>query len=75
MAISLTEIGRRCQEYRVERGYYQYDIAADTGYSVENISAFENGRNDNARILLWYFEHGMEYKQVFGKGVKNGTEI
>lgn len=75
MMISLTEIGKRCKEYRVEKGYYQYDVAADTGYSVENISAFETGRNDNARILLWYFAHGMEYKQVFGKDASHGTEI
>ena len=65
MVISLREIGRRCKQFRVEQGYYQTDVAADTGYSVENISAFETGRNDNAHILLWYFEHGMKYEYLF----------
>lgn len=75
MDINLKDIGLRCKKYRVEHGYYQYDVAADTGYSVENISAFETGRNDNSRILMWYFEHGMSYKYLFEGGVKNGTEI
>lgn len=65
MVLSLREIGRRCKQFRVEQGYYQTDVAADTGYSVENISAFETGRNDNARILLWYFSHGMKSEHLF----------
>ena len=65
MVISLRELGRRCKQFRVEQGYYQTDVAADTGYSVENISAFETGRNDNARILLWYFFHGMKSEHLF----------
>ena len=68
MIISLRDMGRRCKEFRVEHGYYQADVAKDTGYSVENISAFETGRNDNARILLWYFVHGMNAEH-FLKGV------
>ena len=68
MIISLRDMGRRCKKFRVEHGYYQADVAQDTGYSVENISAFETGRNDNARILLWYFVHGMNAEH-FLKGV------
>lgn len=75
MIISLYDMGRRCKEFRVERGYYQADVARDTGYSVENISAFETGRNDNARILLWYFVHGMNAEHLCERGVKHGTEI
>ena len=75
MFISLLDIGRRCKEFRVEHGYYQIDVARDTGYSVENISAFETGRNDNARILLWYFVHGMNAEYLFESGVKHGAEI
>ena len=75
MIISLRDIGRRCKEFRVEHGYYQIDVARDTGYSVENISAFETGRNDNARILLWYFVHGMNAEYLFERGVKHGAEI
>lgn len=75
MIISLREIGQRCKKYRVHRGYYQTDVAADTGYSVENISSFETGRNDNARILLWYFEHGMKPEYLFERDGEHGTYI
>ena len=64
MILSLKDVGRRCKQFRVERGYYQTDVASETGYSVENVSAFETGRNDNARILLWYFSHGMNYEDL-----------
>lgn len=75
MIISLREMGRRCKKFRVENGYFQTDVAADTGYSVENISSFETGRNDNARILLWYFAHGMNAEHLFERGVKHGADI
>lgn len=75
MILSLREMGWRCKQFRVDRGYYQTDVAAETGYSVENISSFETGRNDNARILLWYFEHGMKYEHLFERGGKNGADI
>lgn len=75
MIISLREMGQRCKKYRVHRGYYQTDVAADTGYSVENISSFETGRNDNARILLWYFEHGMKPEYLFERDNEYGTYI
>ena len=75
MIISLREMGRRCKQFRVEHGYFQSDVAADTGYSVENISAFETGRNDNARILLWYFEMGMKPEYLFERGVNNGKNL
>lgn len=75
MIISLREMGKRCKQYRVDHGYYQTDVAKETGYSVENISSFETGRNDNARILLWYFAHGMQSEHLFERGVKHGAEI
>lgn len=73
MDISLKDVARRCKEYRLTQGYYQIDVARDTGYSVENVSSFETGRNDNARILLWYIAHGMTYDHI--RGVKHGTEL
>lgn len=73
--LNLRDIGQRCQKYRVEQGYYQSDVAADTGYSIENISSFETGRNDNARILLWYFAHGMKFNYLFEGGARCGTDI
>ena len=75
MNISLREMGRRCKKFRVEHGYFQTDVASDTGYSVENISSFETGRNDNARILLWYLDHGMNAEYLFERGVKHGEDI
>ena len=60
MMISDTkEIGKRCKEFRKKLGYYQSDVANQTGYSKENISAFETGRNDNVRIFMWYVEMGL----------------
>ena len=75
MVLTLRELGRRCKQFRINRGYYQIDVAIDTGYSVENISSFETGRNDNARILLWYFEKGMKPEYLFNGGVNNGKEL
>ena len=75
MIISLREVGKRCKQFRVEHGFFQTDVAADTGYSVENISSFETGRNDNARILLWYFAHGMKSEHLFERGVEHGKDI
>jgi len=75
MNISLREMGRRCKEFRIERGYLQVNVANDTGYSVENISSFETGRNDNSRILLWYFEHGMKPDELLERGGKYGKDV
>lgn len=75
MILSLKDVGRRCKQFRVDRGYYQMDVATETGYSVENVSAFETGRNDNARILLWYFAHGMNYEYLLERGLNNGKNL
>ena len=71
MVMTLKELGRRCKKYRIERGYYQIDVAKGTGYSIENISSFERGRNDNARILLWYFDKGMKLEYLFNRDDNN----
>ena len=65
MILSLKDMGKRCKQFRIEKGFFQNDVAIDTGYSVENISSFETGRNDNARILIWYLEHGMTCDDLF----------
>ena len=75
MILSLREMGQRCKQFRADQGYYQTDVAVDTGYSVENISSFETGRNDNARILLWYFERGMKPEYLFERGLNDGKEL
>lgn len=43
----------------------QSQVARELGYSLENISAFENGRNNNAEILLYYIKKGwIEYEFI-----------
>ena len=66
MLINLKDLGARCKRFRVEQGYFQTHVADETGYTAENISAFETGRNDNSRILLWYIEHGMTLEEIRG---------
>ena len=62
--LTLRKIGKICQRFRREQGYNQTRVAADTGYTAENISAFENGRNDNGKILMWYVLHGMSAEYI-----------
>lgn len=74
MLISLQDLGLRCKQFRVSRGYRQHNVAEDSGYTIENISAFECGRNNNAIILLWYIAHGMTVDEITG-GVLSGKDI
>lgn len=60
----LKVVGMRCKEYRETCALYQSDVAEETGYSKENVSSFETGRNNNAVILLWYIDHGLDLKGV-----------
>lgn len=53
------EMGTKCAEFRKTIDVKQSEIASDLNVSVETISAFENGRTNNARVLMWYIEHGM----------------
>lgn len=64
MLIDLKYVGKTCQNFRRGRGLLQSKVAEDTGYVVENISAFENGRNDNLRILLWYVDNGLNINNL-----------
>lgn len=52
-------IGKMCADFRRKIGITQQQIADEMGYSVYNISAFENGRNNSCKILAWYLDHGM----------------
>lgn len=74
MLMNLKELGARCKQYRESIGLYQYHVAEETGYSTENISAFETGRNDNSRILLWYFMHGMKAEYLKGE-LEHGKKL
>lgn len=62
--MDLIKLGAKCRDLRESLGYIQSDVAEEVGYSKENISAFETGRNNNATILLWYVEHGLKCEGV-----------
>lgn len=72
--MTLREIGARCKIYRKGLGYCQIHVAQETGYSKENVSAFETGRNDNSRIMLWYLQHGMTVDEITG-GTNNAKSV
>ena len=56
----LKTCGKLCGDFRRDKlGKRQKDVASDLGYSVENIAAFEQGRNDNNLIFLWYVKNGL----------------
>lgn len=66
LIFDLLEIGQKCKNFRLSQGATLADVATDTGYSVPNVCAFENGRNDNARIMLWYFNRGLTFQHLKG---------
>ena len=80
--IDMKDVGAHCKALRQNLQLLQSDVARDTGYSVENISSFETGRNDNARIMLWYVARGLDkeyvrslFKRPVSYGLKEGDEI
>jgi hypothetical protein len=62
---AMFHVGLNCQTFRRNRtNYSQPMVAKELGFSVENISSFENSRNDNYYILLWYIQHGMTVEEL-----------
>ena len=58
-------VGLNCQTFRRNKtNYSQLMVAKELGFSVENISSFENSRNDNYYILLWYLRKGMSITEL-----------
>lgn len=53
-------LGEICRKYRKKINKTLSDVACDTGYSIANISKFENNKNYNYLILLWYVENGLD---------------
>ena len=65
----ITEISdgiiKLCKEYRMNvLGMTQADVANELGYTRTNISEFENGRNRNFAIFLWYIGKGLPLSDV-----------
>ena len=56
-----------CKAFREKRGVRLVDVARDTGYSVQNISAFEHGRTSNASIYNYYLNHIVDCKELVYK--------
>ena len=54
------EIGQKCANFRRLIGISQQQVADELGYTRTNISMFENGKNYNMTILLWYLKRGLE---------------
>lgn len=65
--MDLRTLGRICQQYREQLGYFQHDVAEEVGCSKENVSAFECGRNNNAIIFLWYVRNGLTNHEINGR--------
>lgn len=60
---SLSLIGKACKDFRISLGILQSEVARDTGYSIENVSKFENGNNNNLKIFMWYVQKGFHYEE------------
>lgn len=59
--IELMNVGKLCKNYRINTlKLNQSDVAKETGYSIENISKFECGNNNNLKIFLWYLNRGFK---------------
>lgn len=53
----LHDIGELCRRYRLMHGQTLKDVSIRMGYSISSIGYFERGRNDSAKILMWYVDH------------------
>lgn len=60
----LKELGQKCAYIRRLKGKTQVQVAIDTGYSPEVISSFENGRNNNCKIFIWYLRQLTDIEDV-----------
>ena len=63
----LFKLGAECQNFRIDHGYTQREIAFDTGYTKELISSFERGLNNNAFVFFWYVKHGFNVVEFMEK--------
>lgn len=59
------EIAAACKAYRVETlKMTQDEVAAEIGYTRTNISEFENGRNRNLSIFMYYVSQGLPMESL-----------
>jgi len=50
----LQEIGQTCRSFRESISRTQEEVALDVGLSDSQVSRFERGQTDSAKILWWY---------------------
>ena len=62
----MKQLGKLCGKHRRRMKVKQQQVAIATGYSIKNISSFENGHCNNAKILLWYINNGLDKDQLRG---------
>lgn len=65
------EIGNLCKRWRIMNNFDLSEVAQATGYTTDNIVKFEQGKNNNMKILLWYLEHGFDVSRFRKAGDKN----
>lgn len=53
----LHDVGLLCRDYRIANGQTLKDVSIRMGCSISTIGYFERGRNDSAKLLMWYVEH------------------
>ena len=61
-------IGYLCKRWRIGNEYNLSQVAEDTGYSQDNIIKFEQGKNNNLLIFVWYAMHGFEIRKYLKGG-------
>ena len=57
--MQLKELGKKCREFRIKNGITIDEIAEQSNYSLWNVYKFEQGRVNNALILLAYLNLGL----------------
>jgi len=57
--IDFMAVCRACKRVRREKHLTQKQVAEKIGYGEKTISAFENGKVNNAYVLLWYLDNGL----------------
>lgn len=69
----LNNLGEMCARVRRRHGITQVQVAIDTGYSTENICAFERGRNNNAMVFAWYIRRANDHEiELIREGLRSG---
>lgn len=53
----LRDVGELCRNYRIMHSQTLKDVSIRMGCSISSVGYFERGRNDSAKMLMWYVEH------------------